>query len=100
LLLKRKRSDYQEQHCSTSEGHTPLTALVEGTHATVTHTNGGTEVVRRLSEMGLTPGCEIKILRKCIFRGPIELEIRGVTLALGYGLASKICVQPMKANLE
>jgi Fe2+ transport system protein FeoA len=100
LLLKRKRSDYQENNCLTSKGHTPLTALVEGTHATVTHANGGIEVVLRLSEMGLTPGCEIKIMRKCSFRGAIEIEIRGVTLALGYDLASKICVQPTKANLE
>jgi ferrous iron transport protein A len=64
----------------------------------VTHTSGGMGVVRRLSEMGLTPGCEIQLKRKCSFRGPIEIEVRGVALALGYGLSSQIFVQPLKAQ--
>jgi ferrous iron transport protein A len=79
------------------EEEMPLIYLPEGTKAIVTHTSGGLGVVRRLSEMGLTPGCEITLKRKCSFRGPIEIELRGVALALGYGLASEIIVQPLKA---
>lgn len=79
------------------DGDVPLTCLSEGDKAVVTHTSGGLGVVRRLSEMGLTPGCEITLKRKCSFRGPIEIEVRGVALALGYGLSSQILVQPLKA---
>ncbi|MGD6808036.1 MAG: FeoA family protein [Candidatus Bathyarchaeia archaeon] len=79
-------------------GYVPLTCLPEGTKAVVTHTSGGLGVVRRLSEMGLTPGCEITLKRKCSFRGPIEIEVRGVALALGYGLSAQILVQPLEGK--
>lgn len=75
-----------------------LASLPEGAKAIITHTIGGHCVVLRLSEMGLTPGSEIKLLRKCSFHGPIEVEVRGVSLAIGYGLAEKIFVQPVKKN--
>ncbi|MCW4009606.1 MAG: FeoA domain-containing protein [Candidatus Bathyarchaeota archaeon] len=78
------------------DGSVPLNSLPEGSKAIVTHTSGGLCAVRRLSEMGLTPGCEITLKRKCSFRGPIEIEVRGVALALGYGLSSQIFVQPIE----
>lgn len=57
---------------------------------------GGFGLVRRLAEMGLTPGVEVKLLRKSSFRGPVEIEVRGVTLALGCGVASRVLVKPLK----
>jgi Fe2+ transport system protein FeoA len=95
MQLRRKRLSPKLEECL--EGHAPLASLREGEKATITHITGDTNVVRRLSEMGLTPGCELKLLRKCSFRGPIEVEVRGAALALGYALASEICVQPLKA---
>jgi len=74
----------------------PLASLPEGEKAKITHVTGETNVVRRLSEMGFTPGTELTLLRKCSFRGPIEIEVRGAAIAIGYALASEICVQPLK----
>jgi ferrous iron transport protein A len=71
----------------------PLTSLEEGQKAKVVFTTGGYGLVRRLAEMGLTPGTEIKLLRKGLFSGPVEIEVRGVSLALGYGVASKVFVR-------
>lgn len=51
--------------------------------------------VRRLAEMGLTPNTEVRVVRRSLFHGPIEVEVRGVSLALGYGLASKVLVKPV-----
>jgi ferrous iron transport protein A len=59
---------------------------------------GGCGIVRRLAEMGLTPGVKVKLLRKCAFHGPLEVEARGVTLALGYGVASKVFVKLLKVE--
>jgi len=82
----------------------PLTDLREGERGIVTlmmtahrfqghhHLPG---FVRRLAEMGLTPNTEVKVLRRSLFHGPIEVEVRGVSLALGYGLASKVLVKPV-----
>jgi ferrous iron transport protein A len=95
VLLRRKQSTTREDPCE-NPGKVPLTCLKEGTRGIVTHASGGLGVVRRLSDLGLTPGCEVRLMRKCSFHGPIEIEVRGATLALGYGLSSKILVQPLK----
>ena len=84
----------------------PLTDMKEGEKGTVTfvmtpHGHDGHHhlpgFVRRLAEMGLTPDTEVKVVRRGLFRGPIEVEVRGVSLALGYGLASKVLVKPIKS---
>ena len=84
----------------------PLTDLREGEKGIVTflmtlHGYHGPHrlpgFVRRLAEMGLTPDTEVKVVRRGLFRGPIEVEVRGVSLALGYGLASKVLVKPIKS---
>ena len=98
MQLRRKRVSQKQEPCFDFEGQVPLISLQEGEKATITHITGNTNVVRRLSEIGLTPDCELKLLRKGSFHGPIEIEVRGVALALGYALASEICVQPLKAN--
>jgi len=75
------------------EGVASLASLHEGDVGEVVYTVGGFGLVRRLAEMGLTPGVEIKVLRKGPFRGPFEIEVRGVALALGRGVASKVFVR-------
>ncbi len=98
-MLFRSRES-QNNPCLSSEGVVPIVCLSEGAKAVMTHTSGNVNVVRRLSEMGLTPGCKLQLLRKCSFHGPIEVEVRGVSLALGYALAVEIFVQELKANSD
>jgi Fe2+ transport system protein FeoA len=98
MQLRRRHKQGIQDPCLNSEGIVPLTCLKEGAKAVMTHSSGKENVVRRLCEMGLTPGCELQILRKCSFHGPIEIEVRGAALALGYELASDIFVQELKAN--
>lgn len=52
---------------------------------------GGTQVKKRLYELGLNRGSEIKVIKNDI--GPVILAIYGNKLALGKGLASKIMIQ-------
>jgi len=59
---------------------------------------GGYGLVRRLADMGLTPGTEVTVVRNAPFRGPIEVAVRGVSLALGYGVASKVFVKRPKGT--
>lgn len=75
-----------------------LTRLREGETGVVAHTVGGFGLVRRLAEMGLTPGVEVKVLRTGPFRGPFEIEVRGVALALGRGVASRVFVRPLRSE--
>ncbi len=53
---------------------------------------GGFGAEKRLVEIGLLPGEEIKVVHNSGM-GPVTLNIKGVTLAIGYGLAKKIRVR-------
>ncbi len=74
----------------------PLTTLKEGEKAVIVYALGGKGLIKRLSEMGLTPGTEILVKRAAPFYGPIQINVRGTSLALGRGIASKIFVKPIK----
>jgi len=54
---------------------------------------GGKKAAKRLADLGLSPGIEIKVLRKALFSGPVQIEFCGSKLVLGCGLASKIFVE-------
>ncbi|NLE04960.1 MAG: ferrous iron transport protein A [Crenarchaeota archaeon] len=96
MFFRHRRRHFGNFPINNEEGQVSLVCLTEGAKAVMVRSLGGMNVVRRLSEMGLTPGCEIKLLRKCSFCGPIEIEVRGVSLAIGYCLAQHIFVQPLK----
>ena len=53
---------------------------------------GGYGIRQRLYEMGLTPGTEIIVISNN-GRGPILVSTRGITLAIGRGVARKILVE-------
>ncbi|MDI6848077.1 MAG: FeoA family protein, partial [Candidatus Bathyarchaeia archaeon] len=68
------------------KGVISLISLREGEKGVIAYAVGGFGLVRRLAEMGLTPSVEVKLLRKGPFHGPVQIEVRGVGLALGYGV--------------
>ena len=72
---------------------TILTDLKDGQRAIIISILGGKTSTKRLADLGLTPGAEIKVLRKTLFSGPLQVEVRGSKLVLGRGLASKIIVE-------
>jgi len=94
----RNKGHLERQNKRNDEEAISLTCLSEGEKGVITNSFGGFGLVRRLAEMGLTPGVEIRLLRKCPFSGPLEIEVRGTVLALGYGVASKVFVKPLKAE--
>jgi len=75
-----------------------LADLNPGERGIVAFALGGYGLMRRLADMGLTPGTEVTVIRNAPFRGPIEVAVRGVSLALGYGVASKVFVKRPKGK--
>lgn len=71
----------------------PLTTLKVGEEGIITFIRGGRAAVQRLMDMGLTQGTRIRILASAPFSGPLQLMVRGATLAVGRGLASRIFVR-------
>jgi Fe2+ transport system protein FeoA len=47
---------------------------------------------KRLSDLGLTPGTKVTVIKSAPFHGPLEVSVRGSRLAIGRGMASRILV--------
>ena len=59
-----------------------LTELPIGKDARVTAVNGESSVTRRLLEMGLIPGVTVNVVKSAPFGDPIEVRLRGYSLAM------------------
>ena len=76
------------------ENNIPLTKAMIGESVRLVRLEGGKGLQRRLSEMGLTPGVNLRVLQDC--GGPLLVAIRSSRIALGRGMAKKITVAPIK----
>jgi len=70
----------------------PLAMVTPGKLVTVTGFRGGFGLQRRLADMGLTPGVQVKVINT-ERHGPVLIELRGSRLALGRGVAHHILVE-------
>ncbi|MEM2081695.1 MAG: metal-dependent transcriptional regulator [Candidatus Bathyarchaeia archaeon] len=75
-----------------------ISSLKEGQCGKIALIRGGRNMVQRLLDMGLTPGTTICVVRIAPLGGPVELAVRDSKLAIGKGVASKIFVEPEKAE--
>ncbi len=72
-----------------------LDQLSKGTNARVISIAGGPGLYRNLSQMGIHPGDTIVVSGSGAFRGPLLVDIHGIRIALGRGIARRIVVQPI-----
>jgi Fe2+ transport system protein FeoA len=59
-----------------------LTQLPVGSNAIVTAVSGTGRITNRLLEMGVTPGAAVSVVKMAPFGDPIEVLIRGYSLAM------------------
>ncbi|MCL2150452.1 MAG: metal-dependent transcriptional regulator [Dehalococcoidia bacterium] len=76
-------------------GVVAVSTLKENQTGTVAFIRGDNKVLRRLLDMGLTPGAKIKVNRVAPLRGPVEIAVRGSKLALGDEVARNVFVKTM-----
>jgi DtxR family Mn-dependent transcriptional regulator len=72
---------------------TQLSHLKPGEEGKVAFLRGGRQSSQRILDMGLTPGTYFKMVNAAPFHGPVEIEVRGTSLALGRSLASQVYVE-------
>jgi ferrous iron transport protein A len=65
-----------------AENTVVLTNLPIGSDARVVAVRGEGAVTRRLLEMGVIPGVTVSIVKKAPFGDPIEVRVRGYSLAM------------------
>jgi Fe2+ transport system protein FeoA len=68
----------------------PLTMAVPGQPVKLVEVSGGVRLVRRLAELGLTPGVELEVMQN--EAGPLLLCVRDTRLAIGRGMAHRMIV--------
>lgn len=71
----------------------PITDLKPCQKGIIAFLRGGRKVIQRLSDLGLTPGTEVTLLRKTPLGGPIELSVRRTSLAIGHDIADNIFIE-------
>jgi len=71
-----------------------LSRVTSGEKVIVLSLRAGWGLQRRLADLGITPGMEIKVISSGR-PGQVVLDVRGSRLALGHGVASKIMVRIM-----
>ena len=71
----------------------PLSLLSPNQRARVVSVSGGRGLVKRLNDMGFSPGAEVAVLNRAM-AGPLMVMVRGTKVAIGRGLATKIMVNP------
>ena len=70
----------------------PLPMLRPGVDATLVEIRGGSGLGRRLADMGLVPGVQVRLVAAGP-RGPLVIAAGDTRLALGRGMAQKIMVR-------
>jgi ferrous iron transport protein A len=71
----------------------PLETLPTGSKAKIVEIRGGPNFIQRLYQMGLTPGTTVEVVMNS--RGPVVIRVRGVTVALGRGMAARVFVETL-----
>jgi len=69
-----------------------LTECEKGEEVSVIRVNAGHNAKTRLANLGVVPGTKITKTKNAPFKGPIEIIVKGSSLVIGRGLASKIIV--------
>jgi DtxR family transcriptional regulator, Mn-dependent transcriptional regulator len=70
-----------------------INRLKDGESGRISFIRGGRKALQRLSDMGLTPGTEVLVVKSAPFHGPLEILVRGSRLALGRGMTENIFVE-------
>lgn len=67
-----------------------LTDVPMGGNVRVISVNGNSRVSRRLMEMGVIPGVNVTVVKTAPFGDPIEIRVRGYSLAMRRNEAAAI----------
>jgi ferrous iron transport protein A len=80
--------------CGAGGNEKVLSALSVGEGGVVSKIGGEGGLKRRILEMGLVPGTEIRVERKAPFNDPVSVWFRGYELSLRVDEADAVFVRP------
>jgi len=78
----------------------PVTQLTPCRKGTIAFIRGDRKIVQRLTDLGLTVGTEVSLLRKSPGEGPVEILVRRTKLAIDHAIADNIFIAPCRESHE
>jgi len=78
----------------TDKKQIPLSRMEAGQSGTVIQIEGGRGMVNRLSALGIRAGKRITKVSSMFMRGPVTIQVGNTQIAIGFGMAKRIIVQP------
>ena len=76
----------------------PVTSLGPEEKGTIAFIRGDCKVVQRLSDLGLTLGTTVSVMRKAPMNGPVEIFVRRTKLAIDHTIAENIFVDSSRGE--
>ena len=75
-----------------------LAELEKGESRTVLSVRGENLITRRLMEMGVIPGVAVRMVKSAPFGDPLEINVRGYSLALRRNEAESVELEQVATN--
>ena len=72
----------------------PLSQMEAGQSGIVVQVQGGRSSVNRLSALNIGPGQRVTKVSSMFMRGPVTIQVGNAQLAIGFGMANRIMVEP------
>ncbi len=91
-----KEKTEMESGTDTGVNQVPLNKLSVGQRGIVVRVGGKGPARRRMMDMGLVPGTEVKVVRVAPLGDPVEFEVKGYSLSLRKSEARDITVEVMR----
>jgi DtxR family Mn-dependent transcriptional regulator len=91
-IIKTNSSDSVDRKIGHASLTKCLTECEKGEVVMIVNVNAGHNAKRRLANLGIIPGVEIIKKKSAPLKGPLEIIVKGTSLVIGRGLASKIFV--------
>ena len=71
-----------------------LARMRVGQSGVVAQILGGHGMSNRLSALGIRPGLRVTKVSSMVMRGPVTIQLGGSQVAIGFGMANRIVVEP------
>ena len=84
----------------TRANQVTLDRLSAGQRGIVVHVGGQGAARRRMMDMGLVPGSEVKMVRVAPLGDPVEFEVKGYSLSLRKSEARAITVEIIEEEVK
>ena len=75
-----------------------LADLAKGESSKVVSVRGEDVITRRLMEMGVVPGVAVRMIKSAPFGDPLEINVRGYSLALRRNEAESVVLEKVATN--